>query len=191
MQKPKPLATGQQSLTPVTETKPASLPVDDAARLREIRKLVEANNQSSIDTDSIICQIYMESRFDANARAQGSSAKGLMQLLKAPVRELYRLENLKKPRADRLDETDVYKEADKFHASAELTDQATNIKIGTQYLEHLIQRQTKKGAKDPIAEAYKDYRGLKNGIYYNKIKATAEKLKAAQESMQILRDMVK
>jgi len=191
MQKPKPLATGQQSLTPVTQTKPASLPVDDAARLREIRQLVEANNQSSIDTDTLICQIYMESRFDANARAQGSSAKGLMQLLKAPVRELYRLENLTKPRAERLDEAEVYKEADKFHASAELSDQATNIKIGTQYLEHLIQRQTKKGAQDPIAEAYKDYRGLRNGIYYNKIKATAEKLKVAPESMQILRDMVK
>jgi hypothetical protein len=185
------LASSKSSLTNRSTTTPAQIMIDDAVRLREIRTLVQNNNLSSIDTDTIICQIYMESRFDATAHAQGSSAKGLMQLLKAPVRELYRIENIKKPRADRLDEIKVYLEADKFHGSSKIVDEAINIQTGTRYLEILIQRQTRKGAADSVAEAYKDYRGLRNGIYYKKIKSTSAKLKAAPESMQILRDMVK
>lgn len=190
MSKPQPLATSQNNLTPVSDRKPAVVSVDTAARLREIRALVAANNRSSVDTDTLICQIYMESRFEANAKAQSSSARGLMQLLKAPVRELYRLENLKKPRVERLEESELYRQADAFHASQQLVDEAINIQTGTRYLEHLVQKHTRKAAADPIAEAYKDYRGLRNGVYYRKIKAAAEKLRANPESMPVLREMV-
>ena len=81
----RPVKIHSAKLTPVSDTKPKIVKVDDSSRLREIRALVEANNQSSIGIDVIICQIYMESRFDKDAHAQGSSARGLMQLLKAGV----------------------------------------------------------------------------------------------------------
>lgn len=186
-----PIKKHQGKLTPKSDTSPDKVSVDDATRLREIRKLVESNNKSTLSTDLVICQIYMESRFDKNASAQGSSARGLMQLLKAPIRELYRLENLKKPKEQRKPEAELYKAADKFHDSPDLVDEAVNIQTGTAYLQALIEQETKKGADDPVAEAYKDYRGIRNGIYYKKISGAADKLKADQESMQVLRDMVK
>jgi soluble lytic murein transglycosylase-like protein len=133
----------------------------------------------------------MESRFDPNAHAQGSSARGLMQLLKAPVHELYRLENLKRPRKERRSEADLYHDADAFHDGPELVDEVTNIRTGTAYLNAVIEKRTADGSRDPIAEAYKDYRGVRNGIYYTKIKAASEKLAADPDSMQVLRDMVK
>jgi hypothetical protein len=71
-----------------------------------------------------------------------------------------------------------------------MVDEATNIQWGTRYLQLLIDRQRKKGADDPIDEAYKDYRGIRNGIYYRKIKAGAEALRQQPESMAVLRDMV-
>lgn len=187
----KSIKTHTARLTPISDNEPGAVKIDDSVRLREIRALVEANNQSNIGTDLIICQIYMESRFDANANAQGSSARGLMQLLKAPIRELYRLENLKKERKERRPEADLYRDADAFHDGTELVDEAVNIRTGTAYLKALIDKRTADGSHDPVAEAYKDYRGLRNGIYYAKIKAASEKLKADPESMEVLREMVK
>jgi len=187
----KPVKVHSTKLTPVTDTKTEEVKVDDAARLREIRALVEANNQSTISTDIIICQIYMESRFDKNAHGQGSTARGLMQLLKAPIRELARLKNLQKPRRERRPEAELYREADVFHDSAQLLDEATNIRTGTAYLQALIEKNAAEGARMPVEEAYKDYRGVRNGIYYRKIKAAGEKLAANPASMEVLREMVK
>ncbi|AUH53427.1 transglycosylase [Chromobacterium sp. ATCC 53434] len=178
-------------LTPKSETSPEKVQVDDSARLKEIRKLVEENNQSSMPTDVIICHIYMESRFDSNPHAAGSSAKGLMQLLKAPIREMYRLENMKKPKSERLPDAQVFQKADAFHNGPSLIDEAINIQTGTKYLQLLIDNEKRKGAADPIAEAYKDYRGVRNGIYYKKIKSMADNLKGNPDSMQVLRDGVK
>ncbi|TFW29886.1 transglycosylase SLT domain-containing protein [Massilia horti] len=185
------IKTHSAQLTPTTDNKGVDVEVEDLARLRAIRRLVESNNQSSLSTDLIICQIYMESRFDKNAHSDGSSARGLMQLLKAPIRELYRLENRKQPWRERRREADLYREADEFHDSDQLLDEATNIRVGTAYLQALIEKRTAGHSADPISEAYKDYRGIRNGIYYRKIKAAAEKLTAKPESMQVLRDMVK
>lgn len=185
------IKTHSARLTPVSDTKGIAIEVEDLARLREIRRLVDANNRSSLSTELIICQIYMESRFDKNARSDGSSARGLMQLLKAPIRELYRLENLKKPWRQRRREADLYRDADTFHDSDQLLDEATNIRVGTAYLQALIEKRAADHSADAVAEAYKDYRGIRNGIYYSKIKAAAEKLAANPESMQVLRDMVK
>ncbi|WP_229261177.1 PAAR domain-containing protein [Duganella levis] len=61
------------------------------------------------------------------------------------------------------------------------------------WLAESISRGAPSGA-DPqqaIDEAYKDYRGVRNGIYYRKIKAAADKLVDKPDSMQILRNMVK
>lgn len=185
------LKTHMARLTPVADRRPEPVAVDDAVRLREIRKLVEENNKSTLSTELIICQIYMESRFDRNAQAPGSSARGLMQLLKNAVRELYRLENLKKSRAERRLETAVYIEADAFHDSPEFVSEATNIQAGTRYIQALMDRATNERKADPIDEAYKDYRGVRNGIYYRKVKAAAEKLKENPDSMQALREMVR
>lgn len=185
------IKTYSAKLTPLSDKRAVDVEVEDLARLREIRSLVEANNRSSLPTELIICQIYMESRFDKNARSDGSSARGLMQLLQAPIRELYRLENLKKPWRQRRREADLYREADQLHDSDQLLDEATNIRVGTAYMQALIDKRTQAHSEDPVAEAYKDYRGVRNGIYYNKIKAAAEKLEANPDSMQVLRDMVK
>lgn len=185
------IKTHSARLTPASDKRAVDVEVKDLARLREIRQLVEANNRSGLSTELIICQIYMESRFDKNAHSDGSSARGLMQLLKAPVRELYRLENLEKPWRQRRREADLFREADAFHDSDQFVDEATNIRVGTAYLGARIKKRTADRSADPIGEAYKDYRGVRNGIYYGKIKPAAEKLKANPESMQVLRDMVK
>lgn len=185
------IKTHQTKLTPVSDTASAQVKIDDAVRLREIRILVETNNKSTLSNDLIICQIYMESRFDRDAQPQGSSARGLMQLLKVSVRELYRLAELKKPRGERRPERELYGAADEFHDSPEFVDEATNIRIGTTYLQALIDRRTADHSDEPISEAYKDYRGVRNGIYYLKIKAAADRLSVAPESMQVLREMTK
>lgn len=187
----KPVKVHSAHLTPAADTQSEVVKIDDSARLREIRALVEANNQSTMSTDLIICQIYMESRFDKNAHAQGSTARGLMQLLKAPIRELARLKNLEKPRRERRPEADLYREADAFHDGPQLLDEATNIRTGTAYIQALINKNTAAGERAPVEEAYKDYRGVRNGIYYRKIKGAADKLSASPESMDVLREMVK
>jgi hypothetical protein len=163
---------------------------EQLARLRAIRRLVEANNQSCLGTETIVCQIYMESRFDRCAQAEGSSARGLMQLLKVANRELFRLDNLHKPAGARRPEADLYRAADAFHDSAAFIDEATNIRTGTRYLQALIDKARRDGSPDPIAEAYKDYRGVRNGIYYQKIRAAAERLERDPDCVEALRELV-
>jgi hypothetical protein len=156
------------------------------ARLREIRGLVHANNRSSLPDELIVCQIYMESRFDKCAQPAGSSARGLMQLLKVANRELFRLENLCKPPAQRCAEPALYAEADAFHASQAFIDEATNIQMGTRYLQALIDKARREKRADPVAEAYMDYRGVRNGIYYRKIAAAAERLERNPDDIEAL-----
>lgn len=160
------------------------------ARLRAIRKLVEENNQSCLSTEMIVCQIYMESRFDSEAQAEGSSARGLMQLLKVANRELFRLDNLRQPMHARQPEAALYRQADAFHDSPAFIDEATNIRTGTRYLQVLVDRARRQGSADPIAEAYRDYRGVRNGIYYRKISAAAEKLKRDPDGVAVLQEMI-
>jgi hypothetical protein len=165
----------------------SAAPDEQLARLRAIRKLVEENNQSCLGTDMIVCQIYMESRFDKGAAAEGSSARGLMQLLRVANRELFRLDNLHRPPAARQPEAELYREADAFHASPAFIDEATNIRTGTRYLQALIDKAKREGCADPVAEAYKDYRGVRNGIYYRKIRAAAERLTRDPDSLAALK----
>jgi hypothetical protein len=157
---------------------------DLRTRLQEIRRLVQANNRSCLAHELIVCQIYMESRFDACAQPPGSSARGLMQLLKVANRELFRLDNLGKPLAERCPEDQLYARADAFHDSPAFIDEATDIQSGTRYLQLLIDRARHARCPDPVAEAYKDYRGVRNGIYYQKIRAAAEKLKRNPEGLE-------
>jgi membrane-bound lytic murein transglycosylase MltF len=159
-------------------------------RLQAIRKLVEQNNQSCLPTEMIVCQIYMESRFDRCAQAEGSSARGLMQLLKVANRELFRLDNLRKPLHARQLEAALYRAADDFHDSPAFIDEATNIRTGTRYLQALIDKAKREGSADPIAEAYKDYRGIGNGIYYRTIRAAADRLKTAPDDVDALRELI-
>src|SRR5206468_12181856 len=132
------------------------------------------------------CQIYMESRFDACAAPSGSSARGLMQLLKVANRELFRLDNLRKPPLARCPEDELYARADAFHDSPAFVDEATNIQCGTRYPQLLIDRAKAARCPDPVAEAYKDYRGVRNGIYYQKIRAAADRLKRDPDAPEAL-----
>ena len=79
----------------------------------------------------------------------------------------------------------VFAEAATVHASPQLIDDATNIQLGTEYMQYWIDK------AHSVDGAYKLYRGLSNGIYYQKIKACADMLRADPDSMQLLRDMVK
>jgi soluble lytic murein transglycosylase-like protein len=154
-------------------------------RLREIRQLVKANNQSSLPEDVVICQIYMESRFKAKA-GEGHDAKGLMQLQKNAVRQVFKYrkqKELKHMPSDK-DTAAAFKEADKLHASADIFDEATNIKLGTEYMQYWLD------VTDTVEAAYKRYRGVNNGVYYKKIKAAADKLAKDPENMQILLDLI-
>jgi hypothetical protein len=162
---------------------------EQRTRLRAIRKLVEQNNQSCLPTEMIVCQIYMESRFDRCAQAEGSSARGLMQLLKVANRELFRLDNLRKPLHARQSEAALYRAADDFHDSPAFIDEATNIRTGTRYLQVLIDKAKREGSADPIAEAYKDYRGIRNGLYYQKIRAAAQKLARDPDAVEALQSI--
>ncbi|WP_459711974.1 transglycosylase SLT domain-containing protein [Paraburkholderia sp. 2C] len=132
------IKTQKARLTPTSDTTPVTVCIDDSGRLREIRRSVEANNRSGLDDNLIICQIYMESRFDRNASASGSSARGLMQLLKVSVRELYRIRNNRLPRSSRKTEDTLDAEADRLHDSAQFVEDATNIQTGTEYLALLL-----------------------------------------------------
>lgn len=162
--------------------------VDDAgiARLREIQRLVKENNQSSLENNLIVCQIFMESRFDARAGA-GHNAKGLMQMQKQAVQQVYKYRKQKELGHMPSDkQTKVaFEEGAKFHSSEDIFDEAKNIQIGTEYMQYWID------TSDSIEDAYKRYRGLSNGIYYKKISACAEKMKSNPDSMQPLLDMVK
>jgi hypothetical protein len=159
------------------------------ARLREIRGLVHANNRSCLPDELIVCQIYMESRFDKCAQPAGSSARGLMQVLKVANRELFRLDNLCKPPGQRCAEPALYAEADAFHASPAFIDEATNIQMGTRYLQALIDKARREKRADPIAEAYMDYRGVRNGVYYRKIRAAADRLERDPDDIEALHAM--
>jgi soluble lytic murein transglycosylase-like protein len=174
-------------LTPKSDTTPVTVPVDDSARLREIRQLVQTNNKSTLDDNLVICQIFMESRFDSNAAPGGSSAKGLMQMTKGAVQQVYKY-RAQKELGHMPSDTQTHQlfaEAATVHASSQLNDDATNIGLGTEYMQYWIDK------AHSIDGAYKLYRGLSNGIYYQKIKGCADKLRADPDAMQPLRDMVK
>jgi hypothetical protein len=173
---------------PAVATSSEACPVP-LARLREIRQLVHANNRSCLPDELIVCQIYMESRFDKCAQPAGSSARGLMQLLKVANRELFRLDNLCKPAGERCAEPALYAAADAFHESPAFIDEATNIQMGTRYLQTLIDKAQREHRLDPIAEAYMDYRGVRNGIYYRKIGAAADRLRRDPDDIRALQMM--
>jgi len=165
----------------------SSIPLLTVALLQEIRKLVEANNKSKQSTEMVICQIYKESSFDKSAAHSKSSARGLMQLLTAPVQQIYqnRYEDEHgKIRSPKLLKQ-VHKEGKDFHDSPQMLDAATNIQYGTEYLQYCID------LKGSISAGYQKYRGPEEHDYYSKISACAVKLKNNPNSIQPLVDMNK
>jgi len=72
-----------------------------------------------------------------------------------------------------------------LHGSASIFDEATNIRLGTEYMQYWVD------TSSSISAAYARYRGVANGIYYKKISACAERLQGDPTSMQLLREMVK
>ncbi|MGF6963408.1 hypothetical protein OKW43_000413 [Paraburkholderia sp. WC7.3g] len=174
-------------LTPKSDTTPVTVQIDDSARLREIRQLVRANNKSTLDDNLVICQIYMESRFDSSASPAGSTAKGLMQMTKGAVQQVYKYRAQKTLGHMPSDAQthQLFAEAAAVHASSQLTDDATNIGLGTEYMQYWLDK------AHSVDAAYRLYRGLSNGVYYKKIKGCADRLTADPDSMRSLRDMVK
>ena len=173
-------------LTPATDTRPEAVAVDDAARLREIRKLVEENNQSKLSTDLIICQIWMESRFDARAGENQHAARGLMQMQKDGVKQVYKYRKQKElghMPGDKITQA-AFEEGAQAYDSGKIWDEATNIQLGTEYMQYWIDK------FPTIPDAYKGYRGVSNGEYYRKISECAESLAANQNSMQPLREKI-
>lgn len=171
---------------PASGIQPEKVKIDETGRLRAIRKLVEENNRSELAADLITCQIYMESRFDARAGA-AQNARGLMQMQKQAVQQVFKYRKQKElghMPSDKQTKT-AFVEALDFYGSERIFDEATNIQLGTEYMQYWID------ITPTVADAYKRYRGLANGIYYEKISACAAKLKASPDSMSLLREMVK
>ncbi|MFJ4194003.1 lytic transglycosylase domain-containing protein [Pseudomonas sp. NPDC089534] len=187
MPKTKPLVTAKKPLTPKADTASAKIVVDDSQRLREIRKLVEANNRSTIDTNTVICQIYMESHFDANAGLGKHSARGLMQMQKPAVQQVYKYRKKKELGRSPSDPQtqEAFKAGAEFYDSPAIWDEAQNIQIGTEYMQYWLD------ISSSTEEAYKKYRGIPNGVYYRKISDCAKKLAANPNSMDILRNTLK
>ncbi|MBW8897437.1 MAG: hypothetical protein JF619_04825 [Massilia sp.] len=61
--------------------------------------------------------------------------------------------------------------------------------MGTRYLQALIDKARRERRLDPIAEAYMDYRGVRNGIYYRKIRAAADRLMRDPDDIGALQAM--
>ena len=91
--------------------------------------------------------------------------------------------------AQRRTEPALYAAADAFHDSPAFIDEATNIRTGTRYLQVLIERARRAKRGDPVAEAYMDYRGVRNGLYYRKIRAAAARLERDPDDIEALRAM--
>lgn len=184
----KPKSLKNQTETFIKSKDSKEVMVDDAQRLKEIRKIVKSNNSSSLSEDLIICQIYMESRFDSRSGEGVHSAKGLMQMQKNAVRQVYKYREQKvtgKMPGDKKT-LELFSEADTFYESERMFNESDNIKIGTEYMQYWIDK-----ANNDLIAAYKKYRGKENGVYYNKIKSCADKLNQQPDNMQLLRDMVK
>jgi len=170
-------------------TKTVIPPTLTLARLQEMRALVKANNRSNQSDEMVICQIYMESKFDKNAGGSGSSAKGLMQVLKGAVAQLFQNHYEKEHGKIKRGHEDilklVHKQGEAFHNSSQMFDEATNIQYGTEYLQYCID------LKGSISAGYQKYRGPEEHDYYSKISACAVKLKNNPNSIQPLVDMNK
>jgi len=173
-------------------TKTVIPPTLTLARLQEMRALVKANNRSNQSDEMVICQIYMESKFDKNAGGSGSSAKGLMQVLKGAVAQLFQNHYEKEHGKIKRGHEDilklVHKQGEAFHNSSQMFDEATNIQYGTEYLQDRID-------KYGLSKGYAMYRGVTKGpsagIYFAKISACAVKLKTNPNSLEALEDIFK
>lgn len=177
------------TLQPAKDSLSEKVKVDDSARLREIRLLVERNNKSTLDSNLVICQIYMESRFDAHAEV-AHNAKGLMQMQTNAVKQVfqYRKEKEIGRKVNKIEQDDEFSKGKSFHDSEKMFDEGINIQIGTEYMQHWLD------VSGSVEQAYIKYRGLYGrgeGVYYKKIKSCADKLVKEPNSMQSLLDMVK
>lgn len=184
--KKKVVKTQKAKLTPKADTRPQVVKVDLLKRLREIRALVAANNRSSIDNEVIVAQIYKESTFDAEAGKNKHSARGLMQVQPNAIRQVYanRLkQKLGKTPTD-VQKKQAFTDADVDYAKGVLYQEATNIQIGTEYLQYWLD----KNGGD-VAKGYAGYRGPGEPTYYSKIKITADKMRADPNSVKPLLEM--
>jgi hypothetical protein len=174
--------------TPKATKQPLKTTYDSTARLREIRALVESSNKSTLDTNLIIAQIYMESRFDAKAHPPSGAAKGLMQLQRNGVRQVFKYRKIKDKGGGMTSDKETqaaFKEADAvYNDPKKMFDEAANIQLGTEYMQYWLDNSSS------VDDAYKKYRGKSNGVYYKKIKACADKLAANPDSMDPLKEMV-
>lgn len=184
--KKKAVKTQQAKLTPKADTRPFEVKIDLLKRLREIRALVAANNKSSIDNEVIVAQIFKESAFDAEAGKNKHSAQGLMQVQPNAIRQVYatRLKRKLGKTPSDVQKKKAFEEADADYAKGVLYQEATNIQVGTEYLQYWLDK-----SGGDVAKAYSGYRGPKEPTYYSKIKTTADKLRADPNSVKPLLEM--
>ena len=126
----------------------------------------------------------MESTFDPRAGA-AHDARGLMQMQKQGVQQVYKYRKQKElghMPSDRMSRQ-AFDEAAELHASAQIFDEATNIRLGTEYMQYWLD------SAGSIESAYKRYRGVANGWYYARISNCAAKLKQNPDSMDVLREI--
>ena len=174
------------TLTPTADTAPIRVQVDESVRLRQIRALVEANNRSTMSTNRIICQIYKESTFNAQAGAGsgGHNALGLMQMQRQAVRQVYkyRVQRRLGHMPSDAQTAAAFAQGGQLYDSGGLLDEATNIQVGTDYLQYWLD------TKSTEELAYIAYRGT-HEAYYHPIIACAAQLNADPDNVQILHQL--
>ena len=110
---------------------------------RPVANLVAANNKSGQSNELIICVIYKESTFNPNGANPLSSAVGLMGVEAGAAKDLKVPPN-------------------------KLTDPATNVATGTQYLHRRIDWSAPFGASGDVHQGLKKY-GTNTGDYADSI----------------------
>ncbi|ALN83810.1 transglycosylase SLT domain protein [Lysobacter capsici] len=135
---------------------------------------------------AIVAQCFKESAFDECAGKGKHSAQGLMQVQPNAIKQVYAVRlkaKLGKTPSD-IQKAAAFKEAKAAYDNDELYKGATNIQIGTEYLQYWLDK-----SNGDIAKAYAGYRGPEEPTYYNKIKITADKMDADPNSIKPLLEM--
>jgi hypothetical protein len=137
-----------------------------------------------MSTNRVICQIYMESTFNAKAGVGQHGALGLMQMQKPAVRQVFK--NREQQRLGHMpneaQSNAAFAQADALYGSDDMVDEATNIQLGTEYLQYWLTK------LHDEAQAYAKYRGTPDP-YYQPISMCASQLDADPENVQILHQL--
>jgi hypothetical protein len=102
---------------------PKAKPKSSSLTASSVKSLIDANNNSSVSSELLLCLIWKESSFDPNLKNAKSTATGLMQMTQGAVQDV----NNNTPKGVHF-------------THSEMTNATKNIQCGTYYLKMRIDR---------------------------------------------------